>query len=206
MTALYPRLRTMTPVPEMTYPGSENTFPPGTPLYPNASCIEQYHQGFARKQGLYRHIKFNHTISSTEWRGNRTMGHWNLAYTAGGKVHYGSFDHLVVAAGAFRVPSVPSWRGQESWLAYRKHRQMLHSVYYTIAEEYRGAKVLVVGSGPSGRDIARKLADFAEVSALVRFPVSRHLSLCVGTYVCKTRALCPNRPPGRPSSRHHTFY
>jgi putative flavoprotein involved in K+ transport len=60
---------------------------------------------------------------------------------------------VVVATGYTRVPVIPDWPGRE-----RFEGRLLHSSEYRNASSFRGLRVLVVGAGNSGSDIAVDLA------------------------------------------------
>lgn len=75
---------------------------------------------------------------------------------------------LVVAAGMTRHPFRPVWQGQEDFGG-----KIIHSSAYKSASPYAGQRVLVVGFGNSGGDIARDLADAGvAVDMSVRGPVN----------------------------------
>jgi cation diffusion facilitator CzcD-associated flavoprotein CzcO len=61
---------------------------------------------------------------------------------------------VVIATGQFREPVIPSWPGRE---AYRG--RLVHSVSYVNPAPYLGQRVLVVGAGNSGAEIATDLID-----------------------------------------------
>jgi cation diffusion facilitator CzcD-associated flavoprotein CzcO len=61
---------------------------------------------------------------------------------------------VVVATGQFGVPVLPKWPGLE---AYQGH--VIHSVRYKTGREYAGQRVLVIGVGNSGAEIAADLAE-----------------------------------------------
>jgi cation diffusion facilitator CzcD-associated flavoprotein CzcO len=76
--------------------------------------------------------------------------------------------NLVVATGCAREPYVPQWPGQADFGG-----QWLHSATYHNGEPFRGRKVLVVGFGNSGGEIAIDLCEHgAAVSMAVRGPVN----------------------------------
>jgi putative flavoprotein involved in K+ transport len=60
---------------------------------------------------------------------------------------------VIVATGYARAPLIPGWRGREQF-----EGRLLHSSEYRNAEPFRGRRVLVVGAGNSGSDIAVDLA------------------------------------------------
>jgi putative flavoprotein involved in K+ transport len=74
---------------------------------------------------------------------------------------------VVVATGQFGVPVIPDWPGLEN---YRGH--VIHSVRYKAGREYAGRRVLVIGIGNSGAEIAADLAEqgAAFVAISVRTP------------------------------------
>ena len=76
-------------------------------------------------------------------------------------------DRVVVATGQSNVPFVPDWPGQFAG-------KIVHSADYRNSSAYRGRRVLVVGSGNSGAEIAVDLAEggASEVLLSVRTPPS----------------------------------
>jgi putative flavoprotein involved in K+ transport len=61
---------------------------------------------------------------------------------------------VVIATGQYRFPMLPKWEGRG---AYRG--TFVHSSRYTTAGPYVGKRVLVVGAGNSGTEIATDLAE-----------------------------------------------
>lgn len=67
------------------------------------------------------------------------------------------FDYVLVCNGHYSSPVVPSFPGQDAF----RGRQ-LHSKDYRRSENYRNERVLVVGGGHSGVDIAPDVAAYAD--------------------------------------------
>ncbi|KAG6382256.1 hypothetical protein SASPL_158106 [Salvia splendens] len=92
-----------------------------------------------------------------------------------GKVEEYRSRFLVVATGISTDPSIPEMEGLGSFTG-----EVLHSTEYKNGGRFGGKKVLVVGSGNSGMEIAVDLADGgATTSIVVRSPVhvvSRRIS------------------------------
>jgi cation diffusion facilitator CzcD-associated flavoprotein CzcO len=61
---------------------------------------------------------------------------------------------VVIATGQYREPIIPGWPGREQ---YRGH--LAHSSTYRNATPFAGRRVLVVGAGNSGAEIATDLAE-----------------------------------------------
>ncbi|MCU1384472.1 MAG: NAD(P)/FAD-dependent oxidoreductase [Acidobacteria bacterium] len=74
---------------------------------------------------------------------------------------------VVIATGQYRRPMIPVWPGRESYGG-----RLVHSAAYSNAAPYAGQRVLVVGAGNSGAEIATDLAEHgaASVAISVRTP------------------------------------
>jgi putative flavoprotein involved in K+ transport len=88
---------------------------------------------------------------------------WRLVTSAGVL----EAERVVVATGHSNVPYLPGWPGSFPG-------DIVHSSAYRNPEPHRGRRMLVVGTGNSGAEIAVDLADggAAEVSLAVRTPPS----------------------------------
>jgi cation diffusion facilitator CzcD-associated flavoprotein CzcO len=77
-------------------------------------------------------------------------------------------DAVVVAIGANRLPIVPTFANQEQFMG-----RMLHSCSYRNAIPFNGQRVLVVGMGNTGAEIALDLAEHGvQVHLSVRSPLN----------------------------------
>jgi len=74
---------------------------------------------------------------------------------------------VVIATGQYRTPILPPWPGHDDYLG-----RLMHSARYSNATSYAGQRVLVVGVGNSGAEIATDLSDHgaAYVAVSVRTP------------------------------------
>lgn len=89
-------------------------------------------------------------LSTEVERLTKANGSWTLATSAGDL----SARQVVVATGHERRPLIPDWPGRGDFRG-----KLIHAAEYRNPEPYRGRKVLVVGSGCSGMEIAYDLAD-----------------------------------------------
>ena len=122
--------------------------PDSYPDYPSRSQILAYIRGFAETFGLRDAIRFDSEVVMAEPDGDR----WTVE-TSDGRVR--SFDALVAAPGSNWVPRMPAFDGAFDG-------RLMHSVDYRDAEFLRGKRVLVVGLGNSGADIACDAARVAD--------------------------------------------
>lgn len=133
-------------------------FPKDYPRYPSRLQVIAYLEAYAEHFGL--EPEFGQQVVSAR----PAAGGWEVqtqaaCYTAA---------NLVVATGQAREPYLPQWPGQAQFGG-----QWLHSSAYRDGEPFRGRRVLVVGFGNSGGEIAVDLWEHgAQPSIAVRGPVN----------------------------------
>jgi hypothetical protein len=133
-------------------------FPAGTPRYPSReqviAYLERYAQHFALSPRLNEEVRSIRRVDAA----------WTITSSS---ASYRS-KHVVVATGYNRLPYMPAWPGQEHFGG-----RILHSSDYRNGESFRGQRVLVVGFGNSGGEIALDLHECgARVAVAVRGAVN----------------------------------
>ena len=153
--ARYDRLRLNSSRPTSHLPG--RPYPKGTPIFPTRDQVVEHIQGCARDAGL------DLLLGTRVQRLSRTNGSWTVE---SGK---GDIDarQVVLATGYENEPLVPEWNGRESFAG-----ELIHSAEYRNADRFRSRRVLVVGPGCSGMEIAHDVATggAAKVWLAVRTP------------------------------------
>lgn len=77
-------------------------------------------------------------------------------------------QHVIIASGVNRVPNFPKWKGQDAFIG-----EIIHSRFYKNAKPFEGKKVLVVGMGNTGAELAFDLTEYdIETYLSVRSPVA----------------------------------
>ena len=141
-------------------------FPPSTSIFPPAKVVEDYLDSFISHFDLSSNIQLNTAVECLER--DETNSFWRVSLSGPG---YGNewlrFDKVVVATGHFRFPHFPDIPGLDKWLAAGK---ATHSAWYRRPVD-SGSNLLVIGGGPSGRDIATEMASLPSTS-LVCFSVT----------------------------------
>lgn len=130
------------------------------PPFPSRQQVFDYLQAYARRFGLYDQIEFNTAIERIEpadhGNADDAAPAWNVTLADGGTRTYRG---VVIANGHNWDPRWPELPGQFSGLK-------LHSSQYKTPDVLAGRRVLVVGGGNSGCDIAVESALHAESTLL----------------------------------------
>ena len=134
-------------------------FPEKYPTYVSKNALLTYFENYVK--GFDIEPIFNSEVSQIKKEGEN----W-LVNTVGGKAFLA--NNVIISTGVNRTPNVPVWEGQEHFQG-----NIIHSRYYKNPDAYKGKKVLVVGMGNTGAEVA---LDFAEhnidVSISVRNPIT----------------------------------
>ncbi len=133
-------------------------FGPDVPRYPTREQVVNYLEQYAEHHRI--HPRFGERVA----RLRPVDGGW---LTETQTRHYRS-RNVVMASGYTRVPVVPTWPGQSEFRG-----ECFHSSKYRTGARYSGQRVLVVGFGNSGGEIAIDLHEQgAHPTLAVRSPVN----------------------------------
>ena len=127
----------------------EEHFGKPIPSFPPYAVLNNYILGRAEKSDVRRYIRFNtaaRDIRYSEATGRFTVRSEDLNEQTSREEE---FDHIVVAIGHFSVPNVPSFEGID-----RFPGRVLHAHDFRDALEFKGKRLLIVGSSYSAEDIA----------------------------------------------------
>lgn len=115
--------------------------------YPSHREMKQYFRDFARHFDLYRHYRFNAEVLRCVPRGASGAG-WDITWLDGdGVEHTEVYAGLLIANGTLSTPNMPVFKGHFDG-------ELIHSAAYRSATQFDGKRVLVIGAGNSGCDIA----------------------------------------------------
>ncbi|NXT67075.1 FMO4 monooxygenase, partial [Chaetops frenatus] len=139
---------------------SDFPFPEDFPSYLPHSLVLEYFRMYAQHFDLLRHIRFQTTVLSVRKRPDfTTSGQWEVVTETNSVRECHVFDAVMVCTGHYQEPYLPlaSFPGIES----RFRGQHLHSRDYRDVQAFRGKRVLVVGIGNTGGDLAVELSRVA---------------------------------------------
>jgi hypothetical protein len=128
--------------------------PANYPDYPRHDQVLSYLRSFADEFGLTPHITFNTSVVSAHWVGNE----WEVTTSDGRSRRYRT---LTCANGTQWHPNMPTFAGLDSFPG-----EVIHSQEYNAGEQLVDKRVLVIGAGNSGVDIACDAARFAKVARI----------------------------------------
>ena len=115
--------------------------------YPSHNEVLTYFRDFASHYGLYDSYEFNCEVLSAEPLEGDGQG-WRICWRqADGEEHTKVFAGVMIANGTLSEPNIPSFRGKFDG-------ELIHSSQYRDPRQFDGKRVLIVGAGNSGCDIA----------------------------------------------------
>ncbi len=115
--------------------------------YPSHREMKTYFQDFARHYDLYQQYRFETEILSVEPLGEDGAGWQVRSKGPDGKEVSEIYAGILIANGTLSEPNMPTFKG-------RFCGELIHSSAYRKAEQFTGKRVLIVGAGNSGCDIA----------------------------------------------------
>lgn len=135
---------------------SDFPFQEDFPNYMSHEKFWDYLREFAEHFDLLKYIQFKTTVLSVTQRPDFSeTGQWDVVTETEGKQDRAVFDAVMVCTGQFLSPHLPL----ESFPGIRKFKgQILHSQEYRIPDTFQGKRLLVVGLGNTGGDIAVELS------------------------------------------------
>ena len=122
--------------------------------FPSHSDVLQYLRDYAAHFGLHTYLHLNTMVESVE---SAAKGKWMVYARTGEQVSTETFHAVVVYSGRDRSHQLVHPPGSETFAG-----RILHSSSYKGPEEFAGKRIVVVGVGSSGVDIATELSRVAD--------------------------------------------
>lgn len=114
--------------------------------YPSHREMARYFRDFADHFDLRRHYRFGAEVTSVEPLGDSGAG-WQVDWTDKDGSHSEVFAGVLIANGTLSEPNKPEFKGGFDG-------DLIHACDYRSPTQFAGKRVLVVGAGNSGCDIA----------------------------------------------------
>ncbi|NXU30970.1 FMO5 monooxygenase, partial [Thalassarche chlororhynchos] len=139
---------------------SDFPIPEDFPNYMHNSKVMEYFRMYAQHFDLLRHIRFRTNVCRVAKRPDfATTGQWEVVTESEGKQELAVFDAVLVCTGHHTEAHLPlsTFPGLEKFEGW-----YLHSRDYKSPQSFSGKRVVVVGTGNSGVDIAVELSHSAK--------------------------------------------
>ena len=112
-----------------------------------------YLKRYADHNELWELIHFDTRVTDAVYQ----HGEWRVTTSKGGTSRVACFDHLVVCSGSNSKPNVPVFPNQQRFTG-----EIIHSQQIRKPSDLKGRRVVYVGLGETGSDLAYLCAPFAE--------------------------------------------
>ncbi|MCC2033365.1 flavin-containing monooxygenase [Microbacterium allomyrinae] len=112
--------------------------------YPSHRTLLRYFRDYADHFGLTTHFRFGTRVTSVA---RVEAGEWMLRAEGPDGALEERYDGVILANGTLAEPHIPAFRGEFTG-------ELLHTSAYKTATQLTGKRVLIVGAGNSGCDIA----------------------------------------------------
>ncbi|WP_448003638.1 flavin-containing monooxygenase [Agromyces bauzanensis] len=118
--------------------------------YPGHRELLEYFRAYADAYGLRQHFRFSTRVTAVKPIDGDASGAsgWRVtAETEGGDTVTGDYSAVILANGTLAEPNVPEFRGEFAG-------EVMHTSAYKSPKVFAGKRVLIVGAGNSGCDLA----------------------------------------------------
>ncbi|MHA6719501.1 flavin-containing monooxygenase [Sphingomonas sp. RS6] len=132
----------------------------------DGDAILRYLDETAREFGIDRHIRYGHRVTAAEWSSDEAL--WTVTVEQAGAVRRFTCDFLFMCAGYYDYARghAPAFEGREDFVG-----RIVHPQFWTPDIDYRGKRVVVIGSGATAVTLVPELAKQAtHVTMLQRSP------------------------------------
>ncbi|MEM8680431.1 MAG: NAD(P)-binding domain-containing protein, partial [Planctomycetota bacterium] len=150
-TAAYPSVSMITSKRLSAF--ADHPMPSGLPPFPSQTQAIDYLQSYADRFQLRKHIEFGMRVERAEPQADG----WSVQVVGESAPRH--YRGLIVASGHHWEPLMPSWSGTFDG-------RLMHAFDYTSPQEFEGQRVLVVGAGNTGCDLASEISRYAADTAL----------------------------------------
>ncbi len=133
-------------------------YPEDYPIYVPRAKVVEYLDQYAQ------HFSIEPIFQTSMEKVTKQNGHWVVNTN---KEEPYLADNVILTTGINRVPNIPTWPNQASFKG-----EIIHSRAYKNPYPFKGSKVLVVGMGNTGAEIALDLAEKdIDVTVAIRSPI-----------------------------------
>ncbi|MFK7892356.1 MAG: flavin-containing monooxygenase [Granulosicoccus sp.] len=130
--------------------------------YPPRAVLFDYIQGRVEKTSVRDWIRFRTPVRHVEWNENSSQFKVSVHDLINDRQYTEAFDHVVVASGHFSTPNVPEFSGLD-----RFNGRVMHAHDFRDAVEFKGKRLLLIGTSYSAEDIGSQCWKYGAKSITV---------------------------------------
>lgn len=145
----------------------EKHFGQPIPSYPPVPVVRDYLEGRwtkEAKQDLKKFIRFNTVVKHVRYQDEKDNFIVTVEDFKNGKTCTEIFSHVIVCTGIFCYPNTPEFPGTDKF-----EGRILHSHDFRSGEEFRGQRLLIIGSSYSATDISVNCLKFGAKHIIISY-------------------------------------
>jgi len=134
------------------------------PSYPPGDVLKDYIGGWYKKSEAEKYTRFGHSVRHVEWLEDKQKFRVDIVDHNTDKNYVAEHDYIVCASGHFSTPNVVSYPGFETFPG-----KIIHAHDFREAAEYKGQRVLLIGSSYSAEDIGVQVLKYGAKSVILTY-------------------------------------
>ena len=135
-----------------SYSYSDFPMPDHYPLYPTRKNVLDYLYSYCKLHKLFTNAQFNSTVTKTFW--SEIEKCWFITYNQNNLIKKIKTKYLCVCSGFYTTPKIPQLKNKHLYSGEICHNNEWGYLGNKNKNTFNNKKVLVVGNGPSGCDLA----------------------------------------------------
>ncbi len=162
----YPGLTTQNT--RTTYELSDYPMPSSYPEWPSGEQVQRYMQSYVDHYDFSQDVHLSCEVTNTSFDEGSNTWTVDVIKTKTDGSHESlskQFDYLIIGNGIFSVPSIPTYKGVESFI--ENGGRICHTSEFTRREDARDKNVLVIGYGKSSCDVANAIHEISNSTTVV---------------------------------------
>jgi trimethylamine monooxygenase len=132
--------------------------------FPPRSVLYDYIVGYAKQNNILEYIHFNKIVRWIYYSEEKKRFCLLIKDLKKDEIQHEEFDYVIIASGHYSSPSIPYFEGIETFPG-----PLLHSHDFRFASQFRDKRVLLIGNGISGEDIALQLYKYGSKSIFISY-------------------------------------
>ena len=151
-------------------------------LHPNHQEVMQYLEKYCTHHNLFKYVSFNHTVLKITYDNK-----WEIRYYDRNQDKMNSLftDYIAICSGLYSTPNIPDFAkrylvsNNRQYPIFKHPKIKLYHSYQFSSEQklsphiFRGKKVVIIGNGPTGCDLATLACENCSASVHILFRTDR---------------------------------